>query len=324
MREMSSKLSPWVSLAAVASALPGCGEAGGGAASIGNDHERTDASRAQEEKAPVPLSLGPVLGTSLDEAGNGALMDIDGAEMCVSRVRHLDGKWEDFVEVPGPCVTTVPGQPAVLTVPPRREILITVHADGYRPIVIPAVTGERLMQAQFGIYLTADGESGPLASGRTMPELGDVWAGAIAVNGGRFMWLGGASLSLEPGSGTGPFYALGGVLQEGEHTPPGGDLAPGSPDFLTTVSAASFFDVAEGEYRVQISHPTASCQAFGFLVSAAIWGFPADRENEVRAPVLNGHGTTILFECRCHVRGLTPDEIAALDPATCAPQDRGG
>jgi hypothetical protein len=303
--------------------LTACGEVEsrrpGGAAPV-----EADAASATER--PIRLELPRIVGLHGDDAGYGPETEIDGAQVCLSWERRLGGTFDEFRETHGPCTTAAGGEPTALEVPPGRELVVTVHAEGYRPVAVPVVSGTRETTVTVSaVVLASTDSSGSLIARIPSGAHGTLFVTAWSVRSARLAWLAGASFSLSPEAGDGPHYVLGGAAVEGSVTPLTDAFLV--PIDVSAVPGAFFFAVPAGDYRVRIEHPRATCLAHGFTMSGAIGGYP-DSENTLRAPVLEGYDTAALsFECRCDVSGLTLEEIAQVDPATCAmetaPADAG-
>jgi hypothetical protein len=303
-------------LCSMSALIIACGESAGDVSRAGETPDE-EAAEEPSEARPITLTLPKVVGGVLAEDGWGPIVDIGGAEVCLKSERPLGGTFAEFRETHGPCATTVAGEPVRLTVPPQRELLITIHAEGYRRLAAAVVSGARNTADATGTpFLMPSIDSTAQTPGS--PELGALTAVVWVVKSDRYGWLAGATFSLDPPAGDGPHYAVAGVID------PSAEATAGSPFYAVDAALPTghFRGVPEGEYRVQVAHPHAGCQASGFTTSEFFWGFP-NTENTLRAPVLAGYGTVVVFECRCDFTGLSSDEIDAIEPVTCQAADGG-
>lgn len=295
---------PRLAVLALSAAVAGCASTTRGDGAVTSD-PRNDAgllADASRESRPVRLTLPPVSDWQESEAGYGEPLALDGVHVCVARARP-SGKmaWTDFVEVDGPCTTSVAGENIVLDgVPGVSELIVTADRDGYLPSAF-AVTTDRwdqdaTRQAGPGIRMRKlEAPWASLPAGAVISaDRGVVDVKATMCRGFTCSFAGGASIGIDPVVGSGPFYTVAGRLDTAASETRGGASS------VLVAGGATFANLPEGEYRVTVHVPGASCRVNGWFWGDPIFGFGSSTEDSIGVPVLAGHLTpNIAALCTC-------------------------
>jgi hypothetical protein len=121
----------------------------------------------------------------------------------------------------------------------------------------------------------------------------------IRVGGG----IGGVEATLESSAGDGAFYGTGGVVDPAllrflpAPTPSPPQAVGKVPN---VVRHATFVNVPEGEYELVYAREGVACRAPGWLNGDVVFGFPSEKLNTLRVPVLTGAFTPrIKLDCAC-------------------------
>lgn len=308
--------------------IAACGQTKKGSSpSVTREGGTTDAY--PPEQRDITITLWPIYDVDEVVAATPTSLpkSLDGVHVCVDRARPHQGSWDDFRKTDGPCTESQTGMPIVLEgAPPRSELIVTAAKDGYWPSAFAVVTGDWSLDVTTSppttrLRLLAKGSSWP---GMDPPPDDNLGLVSIVAQGCVFTIcapLGGASVSLEPAAGRGPFYSDGTIIDDtatatllqasesGNPSTPGAlDWASARPEPLTL-----FADAEEGEYVAHFDHPLANCGIDGWYWGNDIWGYPG-AVDEIRIPVLAGYFTPAI-SALC---GCTGDDLLSLDPATCA------
>jgi hypothetical protein len=296
-------------------------------ASAGND--------APPDVRTVKVTFWPFWALPMNDGGFETPEPLGGVNVCVAKKRPYGAGFDAFVDVNGPCTTTIASATAKVVlggvpgngVPGNSELVITASRDGYQPRAFAVTTGawdldvtavpETVDNYVFNLVPLGEGSSLFPHNVTEAPGLGTliVSSNDVEANNGSFTGnsLGDAVVSVDPAKGNGPFYFYGGKWIPGStKTVPGG--VPNTGGMAMNVSAgAMFVNLPEGEYDVTVSQPNAFCgNPYGRATNAA-YGYVAllndgAPRGTLRAPVLAGYTTAVAAECGC---------LASHDSARC-------
>jgi hypothetical protein len=215
--------------------------------------------------------------------GDAGLDDIPGAQVCV------------YDDATIPCVTTDANGSFVLAgLPPRTNLSVAVTKTGYSPILKPIRTGSAPMDGSSNpirMTLTSDPQPpiGVPVSWSTTGQLaffalGPSDAGGLAADIG-------ASVTLAPSGGNGPFYVTSdGYFDTSATATEGGGIG-------------YYYNVPPGNYTLTFMDPVNNCAPIDALFSG--YGFP-DPPTSVQFPIVAGY-TTELVGVICTMKPLLVD-----------------
>ena len=151
------------------------------------------------------------------------------------------------------------------------------------------------------------------------PDLGAMNAGALACSGNDCRFAGGARMELAEPRGDGPFYYIDGKLDPGATSTSAGRRIKANASTFDAffvddgpLTGASFVNVPEGEYQLNVTLPGAPCRVGGWDYGDPIWGF-ASKQGTIGVPILARHLTPWVFAvCRCE-----PPADMDIDAGAC-------
>jgi hypothetical protein len=180
----------------------------------------------------------------------------------------------------GPCVKSDAGGAFTLPVDAHANVALTVGADGFGSRLVPLATAGRSYE-DFSVVLAKEAGLRERydAFGARVPDdsFGAVFVTIVtSIRGWR---VDGLTVSLDPASGMGPFYFT-----------PLGDPDP-SRRATSTWSSTLFARLPPGEVRVTVGPEPVACTTY-------YGGWPSDRPNSIRVPVVAGFETRVTVRCQ--------------------------
>ena len=198
------------------------------------------------------------------------------------------GTWLSGVEVclveTRACVTSGGEGEFSLHAPAHSEVTLTLSKRGHGGVALGlATTGADTRGSVFGMSTDAMLLARKSGVAATHPSDHAGHVVAIASPPDREIGVEGVTLSLQPASGKGPFYAE-----------PDGTFST-KRDRTSSWSAALFTEVAPGEVEIVYGTSMSCVPGFG--------GWSSKRTNAVRAPVVSGFETRVAMVCKLALRG---------------------
>jgi hypothetical protein len=258
-----------------AAAQPEAGNAGeGGGAAIDSGPSGDEGDGSSTVSLTWQVTLSPSPGIGIADAGQGAPSGdggptgIPGVAVCVKGHGEI------------PCVMTATDGTFVLPgLPQATDLVITFKKDGYVPALKAIETARADMQTSNPIPMFSSSDPMPnLGFSIDMQQKGEVYFFVIgpapADSGAPFAADQGATVTLMPANGNGPFYGDNNLFDAGVTSIIGG--------------AGAYFNVDPGDYTLTVDDPRHNCAPISFPFSG--WGYPVPPLS-VEFPVLAGYVT---------------------------------
>jgi hypothetical protein len=308
----------WARTVAAVLLLLGCGD-GVGSTSDAGTHA---ANKTRHVKLrTVRVELLRVAERMISKGPNGELVwgtltDLEDVKVCLWKKRPLLGRFEDFVDVDGPCDTSGPDGrvPPFEGLPANSELIFRWTKEGFEPLATHFVTYEQnfvppTLLSGARVAMLRVGAADPWLEPLGAPGDGDGVAAVHAMIGGL---TGGKPIVTGLQLGVGPITGV--TTAEGIEVTlvPERGGATGSV-VKTRKDRPSWLVLPEGEYKVTFNHPPASCWWFAEQILMPASGYPTDETGVVRVPVFAGHSVTLAADCTCdpaHELG-TPTDVAS-------------
>jgi hypothetical protein len=248
----------WLTAAAlvVLAAAAGCSD-NGSPSDLGADVVAVDQAAADVAPDLLAVDLGQTV-------------DVDGVYWTWSDNKALEGTQICLyigASKTGNCTQADAKGEYKLTVAASTEIGLSYDKPGYESAFLALKLDVGANLGKLGVFSDADAQAMYTKAGVSYPP---TTKGNILVNG-----MPGAKITLNPPGGVGPVYT---------------DAQNQFDPTLTELQGAyaMIFDLDPGEYQVDVTHPTLSCQP--------MTGWPS-QSHAVRLPVIAGYYSSAMFSC---------------------------
>jgi hypothetical protein len=194
---------------------------------------------------------------------------LDGVKVCVFRHPEM------------PCATSDGKGAFSIDLPSNSETGVTLEKSGYVNVLVPLLVGTATLTYTIGVPTELSRKQLYAAYGVTYPDAAHGFVQLIGTLQGKFeLGLDGATGSIDPSTGTGPFYV-----------DANGAAAP-SATSTSAYSAIYFATLAPNDSTVaKLAPTTLSCaQNFG--------GWPTAQMNGTRFPIAAGFETHVGLSCK--------------------------
>jgi hypothetical protein len=297
-RPLLATFSVGFSVSVAAFAVTGCSSSGGAtpadsgaASSASTTAEAGTTLKLQWLVRPLTLSLGiadagsEYIWDGGDAGGlrsspyakgpDGGAIGLEGVNVCV----HDDPTI--------PCVTSASDGTFTLTgLPVRSNVEVTLEKAGYASVLIPIATASTDMDGRSNPIPMMDGDGGapPIGTSVDWANTGQVQVFVLGQDPTSGVYRGepGASLSLAPQGGQGPFY-----LDDGRH------IVEGATTFVDAY--AWYFNLAAGTYTLTFDDSHSDCESIAFPFGG--WGYPGPMgSHSLTFPIVPGYVLPLIGE----------------------------
>jgi hypothetical protein len=176
------------------------------------------------------------------------------------------------------------GQFTLTGLPVRTNIAVTLNKAGYLPVLIPVQTASTDMDGRSNPIYMAPSTTDPYApvtvDWTNKGQVNIFALGASPTGDSNFVGEPGATLSLSPAAGDGPFFL-------DDHN----DFVPGATAFVDTLAA--YYNLTPGMYTLTYADTTDDCEPI--LFTFAGWGYPVTTpKHTLQFPIVAGYATGVV------------------------------